>query len=535
MQIIFLSLFLLLFVSTNQAETISPDASKTVTNSASSKSAFFLQKIFIKEFRFTGNQSISDEALLEICKPYQNTQMTFEQLQALSQKLTYYLINQGYSNSGVIIPDQQIDNAIVTLQIIEGMVSRVDINGNRNLSTDYIRQNIDAFVQKPVNIYTLRQGLQLLQQNPRINKVNARLKPDLNGGESILDLNVEEKKLYKLWLELSNDYSPSIGSNGAKLNILHNSLFGNGDRFYANIATTEDSGLLQYEANYSYPIIIPHTSLSFYLEKNDTTVVEAPFKDLDIESNSDTFGISLTHTLKHTPEQKFNWGLSTEVRSSNSQLLGEDYNYEDGTNNSATKITVLRLFQDWTKRSQNQVMAIHSSFNIGLDAFNATLKKVGADGRYLSWTGQFQYLQRLGQSDNQVLFKAYAQLSRDALLAMERISLGGISTVRGYRENELVGDNGYAVSLAMRIPVFHYLEQQGNITLEPFLDYGKVWDSDRENKNSESIAGVGLGLIWKIYKGVDFSLYGAKALKKREHGEKSLQDEGIHFNLTLTY
>ena len=45
------------------------------------------------------------------------------------------------------------------------------------------------------------------------------------------------------------------------------------------------------------------------------------------------------------------------------------------------------------------------------------------------------------------------QLTPDPLLPIEQIAIGGIDTVRGYRENQLVVDNGWMTSAELRIPL----------------------------------------------------------------------------------
>ncbi len=67
--------------------------------------------------------------------------------------------------------------------------------------------------------------------------------------------------------------------------------------------------------------------------------------------------------------------------------------------------------------------------------------------KLLAWLGQFQLAHRLWDSDNQVILRADAQLTRDPLLPIEKFAVGGANTVRGYRDNQLVRDNGLVLSV----------------------------------------------------------------------------------------
>ena len=55
--------------------------------------------------------------------------------------------------------------------------------------------------------------------------------------------------------------------------------------------------------------------------------------------------------------------------------------------------------------------------------------------------------------DAEILTSLTAQLTPDSLLSLEQIGIGGINTVRGYRQNQLVTDNGILGSIEVRIPL----------------------------------------------------------------------------------
>jgi len=166
-----------------------------------------------------------------------------------------------------------------------------------------------------------------------------------------------------------------------------------------------------------------------------------------------------------------------------------------------------------------------------LDWFDATIHSGDiADSRFVAWLAQLQYAQRVWE-DAQVIIRADIQLSSDKLLALEKFSLGGINTVRGYRENTLVRDQAILLSAELRYPLLEN-ETYGRIELVPFIDYGKAWNRDSTVK--EELLGIGIGLKWNIQDRVDAALYLAHDVKKApKHSQYNLQDSGIHFRLTF--
>lgn len=108
--------------------------------------------------------------------------------------------------------------------------------------------------------------------------------------------------------------------------------------------------------------------------------------------------------------------------------------------------------------------------------------------------------------------------------------MGGSSTVRGYRENYLVRDQGYTLSTELHYPLFGGTDQKAKhrLTLIPFMDYGRAWN---HNESATALASVGLGLDWQ-FKSTHAELYYGYALNEPEEQQsKNLQDDGVHFQV----
>jgi hemolysin activation/secretion protein len=175
-------------------------------------------------------------------------------------------------------------------------------------------------------------------------------------------------------------------------------------------------------------------------------------------------------------------------------------------------------------------VAARSVISWGLDAMGATIKDNVADGRFLAWLGQFQWARRLSDAGSQFIFGLNAQMARDPLLPMEKFAVGGMATVRGYRENLLVRDNGLTASMEFMIPLFQYGE--GLVQAAPFAQYGRSWNTRGGTPDPDSIYSVGAGAIWDITKNTRLQAYYGYPLVKIEHGQGSLQEKGFHFLLT---
>jgi hemolysin activation/secretion protein len=497
------------------------------------KMLFHLPHVRVRRFRLIGNTVFSYEDLSPLFLPYyEKVEITSEELQNLRQQITEYYIKKGYINSGVIIPDQKVIDNIITLQVIEGSLTEVKVEGNEYLHPSYIIDRIRAMSGSPLNQNRLKESLQILEQDPYIKQINAELSPGVMPGESILKIRVKEERPYKLFLEFNNNQSPSVGAERGEIHFAYHSLTGNGDILQGMLGATD--GLTEIDMTYGFPLTIYDTKVEFHYRKNEATVEEEPFDKLNIKSKSDTYGLTLSQPIYRKSNRNLTVSLTGERRHSKSFLLGRRFSFSPSARDGQTDIFALRFAQQWVQSSQKQALNGRSTINWGINAFGATSSNFDEDSSFLSWLGQIRWLRRLSATNIIVVFRTDLQLSKDPLLPIEKFSIGGMDSVRGYRTNQLVRDNGLSSSIELRIPVIHTKQGEGIVHLAPFIDYGRSWNSDRDTPQPRTLASTGMGFLWKMNEKINFQFYGAFDLKKDVKTiDNDLQDKGIHFRLTV--
>ncbi|MDM8549807.1 ShlB/FhaC/HecB family hemolysin secretion/activation protein [Desulfobacterales bacterium HSG2] len=496
-------------------------------------------RVFVRKFRLEGNTVFSEEDLAPILGPYENREITAEEMQEAKKSVTLFYIDRGYVNSGAVIPDQQMKDGIITFRIIEGKLSKTEVSGNTWLRTGYISKRLELTTGPeagPLNIITLQDRLKLIRQDPRVENINATLGPGLEPGEAMLDVKVDESRPYHMSLTFNNHNSPGIGSYRGEVGLRHINLTGWGDALGVSYGLTE--GLNEYSANYTIPITRWDTTLAFDFDRSESDVVTDPFDKLDIASKTKTYSVALRHPFYKTLSREFAMELKFEKRESETYLLNEPFSFAEGTEDGESEISVLRFSQEWVDRTLTQVLALRSSFGFGLDMMGATVNDSGVDGEFITWLGQFQWLKRISPLNSQILLRTDLRLSNDPLLPMEKFSIGGATTVRGYRENQLTTDNGVISAFEWRIPVAQLRVTKGtndgflHLVL-PFFDFGQGWNTDRPDPSTDSIYSTGVGLRWTVTPKILAEVYWGYALRDVEDpGEYNIQDDGIHFQIT---
>lgn len=502
-------------------------------------SPLFLPRVFVREIRIVGATVFSAEELARITAPYVGREVTAEDLEALRVALTLHYVNAGYVNSGAILPDQTVVGGVVTFQIVEGALTRVDVEGLQWFREGYLRDRLTLGAGPPLNINALGERLQLLQQDPRIQRILAELRPGLRPGESVLALRVEERTPYKLRFDFDNYQSPAVGSERGSVTLEHLNLLGFGDTLSVRYGRSEGVDP-QIDLRYSFPVTALDTTVTFQYRKNDFFVVEEPFGPLEIKSESEVYGLTVRHPVYRTLDQTLALELTGERLTNRTFLLDEPFSFSLGPHDGESTVTAIRFAQEWVQRTQTQVLAARSRFSVGVDALGATVNSSEIpDGKFLSWLGQFQWVRRLPLWDMQVLLRGDLQLTDDPLLALEQISVGGRFTVRGYRENTLVRDNAVLASLELRLPLVRNARWAEFLELAPFVDFGRGWNVNPPPPEPMSLPSVGLGLRWAaaftfpMPVRPQLEVYWGHPLTKVETSGKNLQDDGIHFQVSL--
>lgn len=499
-----------------------------------------MESILVREIKITGSTVFKDHELAALAAPYTNRNLSAEDLEKLRRALTLAYINKGYINSGAVIPDQTITDGVVMIQIIEGKLTDIQVEGNRWFWPWYYRSRIALDDGPPLNIFQLQRRLQFFQQDDRIQAIHAELKPGIRPGEAELKVRVDEPLPFKLYLGFDNYQSPNVGAEEGWVTFMDRSLTGHGD--ILNFTYTRSSGVNpQFDIWYSVPFTPFDTTLTFRYRKNESVVVEEPFDELDITSRADIYQIGLRQPVYKSLTQEFALSLMGEHSISKTFLLDEPFSFSPGTVDGKAEITALRFGQEWLYRTQNQVFAARSRLSFGLDALDATIHENSLpDSDFFAWLGQFQWARLWDPLGIQTIFKTDVQLANNPLLPLEQIPVGGRYSVRGYTESQLVTDNAFTTSLETRIPIVRDKPWADYLQLAPFIDFGMGWNTSYETPSDNMMLGIGIGLRWgmtlmqhPVPIRPQFEIYWGYPILDVAGGGGGIQGQGVYFQLTL--
>ncbi|MEO1340547.1 MAG: ShlB/FhaC/HecB family hemolysin secretion/activation protein [Cyanobacteria bacterium J06635_13] len=499
------------------------------------------QQIEIVTIQVVGDTILRPQQINKIIQPLSGKTMTLAELKSAIDDITQVYLERGYITSRALLVEESLTTGQIQVQIIEGAVSQVNITGTERLET-YVLDRLEPALQTPLSSAKLEDRLRLLRLDPLFDNVEASLSAGDNPevGKSILKVRVTEADRSHARIGIDNYSPPSVGAELLGFDYSYRSLIQPGDRLALRysprlraLGDTFDLGL-----EYQIPVNAYNGKVTTGINLNRNEVIDPigdDFDDLEIEGESEQFNLGFHQPLIRDPRQELALSLAFDYQDGQTLLFQEGTRFGQGADEDGnTTTSVFRLGQEYIRRQVSGARALRSQFNLGTNILGATENdEPTPDGQFLSWLGQVQRVQVLG-NNNFLVIQGDLQLTGNSLLLSQQFVIGGGQSVRGYRQNARSGDNGALFSIEDRLTLLRNQAGETRLTLTPFFNLGTVWNNDgnpNEQPDQTLIAALGVGLIWEPINGLNFQLDYAPPLIDLDDEGDDLQDNGLHFSL----
>lgn len=494
----------------------------------------------IRSVRFEGRRALPASRLEPAIAPAIGRPTSHENLERLRGAVTRIYVEAGYVNSGARAVRVGPDGALV-VEIVEGRIGRIDHHGGDRIPRFFVESGLRVARGDVLNLFELEERARILRRDPRIEDVRLHVEPGADLGVASLRIDVVEARPWFVSLEASNHQSPTVGAEVGELRVGSLNLVGLGDRL--ELRGRLGDGLWELGGEYDVPVTPWLGRLRVGGRVLRAEVVEFPFDVLDIESEQEGAWVRLEQTVFESLQHRHDVSLSLDWTRSRSTIFGQPLDVFLGPIGDPTTVSgnseawVLRARHAYTYRGRRFAFSLSNTLSRGLDVFGATRREGGrADGEFLSWLGRSTAALRVGWLDSLLLTRFDVQLASQSLLGFEQLPVGGAYSVRGYRENQLVRDNGLAGSVEWRVPLRLLPSRSARLWVFPFFDYGRSWLKHPRSEPYEWIYSVGAGLRFELAAHLVIDLAWAKGLRGAEDGlSGDLQDSGGHFRVLLRW
>ena len=487
----------------------------------------------------------------------------------IRDRITNAYIARGYLNSGAIIPSQSFANGVLQLNVVEGRLEKTIIRLNAKDSHDadspsgwhplkmresYVTSRLWPNANEPLNQVELQRRFQGLAADPTIRKIEAALAPGSIPGEAELYVDVVEEKPYWLALNAASERSPSIGGERASINAGVRNLMGFGDVLSISAGLTE--GLTDASVNYVAPLGNTRFAINLHGQYSDAEVVERPLTNLNVLSESASYGAGLVVSLlegvalncvddvdvqaqcapHRTRASLYELDLSFDIskKTSQSELLGTPFSFSPGAVDGETDNTVASIVLNGLHQSPRQVLAGRVRYTQGIETL-PNMEATSPPEDFSAVLGQAQFARRLfSELDHQIIARLDYQYAPDTLFTSERYAFGGIDSVRGYRKNEVLSDNAVVGSVEYRMGLSPFSNALDDWSVGLFVDAGQGWNATLDDPINDTLMSVGVQLNMSLFDRIQGSVYYGHQLEEiPDPADEKLQDSGFGFRLSF--
>ena len=408
-------------------------------------------ELFIQEYRVQGVKHLSVGIIEETVYPFLGPGRSSQDVELARAALEKAYRDAGFQTVAVQIPLQQVTDGVVTLRVVEGVVDRLRVNGAHFSSPKLLKSMVPSLAEgRVVNFNEVPNEIVALNQLP-----DRRVTPALRAGSAPglvdVELNVIETTPLHASAELNNRHSANTTALRANVSVSDNNFLQRGDAlgFSLQIAPERIDDAKVISGYYLTRFPTSGLSLMVQATKQDSNV--STLGGAAVSGRGQTAGMRALMRLPAT--QEFFQTLS----------LGFDYKHFDqtvrvGGNNLVSPITYWPLNLNYTatvlgdKRETNLNLAATLHLRgLGSDPTVFDNRRYQADGSFFFIHGEFSH-ERVITHEWKVFAKLAGQLANQALLDSEQVSGGGLGTVRGYLESEVVGDSAAFATLELRSP-----------------------------------------------------------------------------------
>lgn len=453
------------------------------------KSSDSSKTVFIKDFTFAGNSTISSEELKQSLKAYVGKELSFNQIQEVLALVTKVYRDKGYFVARAYLGKQDLvknDNTLF-ISIIEGKYGEIKLNNNSLVNDNSLQTILDNSKSNGIiNVKDIERALLLINDRNGVKVSSSVVEAGKEVGSSNLNIDTTSTKRVDGYIVSDNYGSRYTGYNRVQGLININSPFNIGDKISISGLVSNGADLKNGKIAYELPLNSYGLKSDFAYTRTNYNLVEE-YKSLDAKGNSNIYEAGLSYPLIRSTNENLYLKGKYYHKDMNDYMSGDKY--EDKSINSF--VTTL----EYDKNYSIGTLPARVFANLNLTTGHLSSKNNNPNNgnynkvdTYISNDIYFNEIFSLNTN-----LTAQKVLGNKNLDGSEDLTLGGPNAVKLYPYSEQSAENGYIASFELFSKLPNIASYNHKIGL--FYDMGNVYQERNLDTTFQrkTLQDIGLG------------------------------------------
>ena len=495
------------------------------------------------------------QALIKSKQSVLGDQLTVSEIHYIADHLTRFYHAVGFPFSRVIVPEQEVVDNTIRLQVVEAVIANVDVRDESLYGKEQLQSPFLSVIGKVTNSSVIEFLLRHVNSFPGLQTFGYFSK-GAKPGETRINLKVQHEESWQLLSKVDNYGADTTGENRGLVSLTLNNPLGFADQLSLGVLQSFDSKEGAQNTTYgslSYRTPLFHSALSLgFLASNNQFDIGRDFTDLGLEGEASIARVDMRYqwaqsrTLNSTlavygdsKTSDVKSGLTTDILDKDETSQGAGLlltlNYR-GTGSSIQQQFLVDVYGGRYETEFGEDVQINGQG--GSNLLDDTFTKAQLRYRF-----QWDWL----WLSSQLEWSVRGQYSDVALPSMEQVSVSGPFAVRALETGFYSADNGVLSSFQWRlmnpqwlggnavsravaksiVPFVFYdfaLLQRNELKRADFL--GSSDDSVLVVEEELSVGGYGLGFDFNVKLSSTLSVFGRVTVARTNKIEQRIIETG---------
>lgn len=443
----------------------------------------------IRTITLRGTTVLSRSVQQSLTEPWSGRCMTLADINQLIHAVSNEYISRGFITSRAFIQPQDLSKGVLVLDILEGKLEKIELDHQQPLMLKTVFPHLQGEI---LNLRDIEQGMEQINRLSAY-QVQIDIQPGSQIGYSIVQLTRQKRFPLLASVGIDNSGQKSTGENQLFANLTADNLLRIADQWYIGGTNSLNYGTSHDANSFMAGVSVPYGywTINYDYSYND---YRNYFWNRSYQWRST--GSTVTQRFGVQRVLFRNGQMKTALLMGVTHREGENQLNETRLDASSRQVSSFMLGINQSQKLLGGLATFNPAWTRGTTWFGAESDRGKSDdaprAEFVKWSLASSYYHPITSSVS-YLTSLYGQYSEDVLYGSEQMTLGGESSVRGFKEQYLSGNRGGYWRNEVSWQAFS-ASVPGNVSFTLALDGGWLPHDKRQPYSNGTLWGTSVGV-----------------------------------------